>query len=267
MRKTVSRPLLLAACLLLPLHAGHADTTLEYRSSGGEQALPKTIHIKPGLIRSDNRDGQWALFNQSEQIMYLVEPAKKQYTAMDAASLAKMNAVISKARRQIEAQLRAMPPEMRAQARQMLGDQIPGMDGPPEPVRLETTGKQKEVAGYACSQARIIKGERVSEELCVAEPEALGISEPEFDTVEAMFAFAHKAVDGTGFEGIAMPYLNLDGVPISVRLVQGPAQGSAVLTKVAHDDLPADLFLLPADYAQQTFELPTQQGQKGDDNG
>ena len=56
-------------------------------------------------------------------------------------------------------------------------------------------------------------------------------------------------LEGTGLEGIGLPYQNLDGMPI--RFIDGVSGEQRTLSRISHETLPDRRFEIPRTYVEE----------------
>ena len=142
------RPVVFALSALVPA-VSMADTAMIYKEGTGQSML----RIADGKVRFDSHDDEnYMLFDAASRQMTMVDPAKREYTVMDEATLDALQSTLDTLMAQVQAQMANLPPEMRAQMSQMMGGAMPGAGGPVS-VTTEKTGRKGEAAGFACESS------------------------------------------------------------------------------------------------------------------
>lgn len=237
----------LAASLAPP---AAADTVLEFDTTDDAAS---TVRIVAGAVRIDGARGdenEWMLYRSAENALFIVSPADTSYTRLDEAAIDALGGQMDAARAEWADQLARLPPEQRAMAEKMMQQMTGGasLEKAPAP-EPKPTGEQQTVAGIDCADYVVNTG-RGSEKLCVAEPEALAMSDDEFTTVRDMYTLLAKLSEATGFAGSAAPRADkLPGVPILIQQASGDRKQR--LRSVAHPDLDAGIFRIPDDYRER----------------
>lgn len=245
----IGATLVAAATLALVAQAAAADTTLTYQSVNGQF----TVDIRPGEVRIDDASEQWQLYEQSSQTIFSVQPASRSYTRLDKDVAGTIRERMDSLRAQVESRVQQLPPNKRAAARAALVDQIPGLDtSRRQKIGLDHTGQTDSVAGVECEVVQVVRNGKPAESLCVADADALGISDDSFATVKSMFSLMKTMLSGTGLETVGLPYLDLGGMP--VRFTDTASGARRELSGVAHDTLGDDHFDIPSDYIEQAPE-------------
>jgi hypothetical protein len=165
--------------------------------------------------------------------------------------------------KQMQEQLKNMPPEQRAQMEKMMGAHMPGMmSGKKDTFEVKDTGKSDSAEGRKCRVWNLLKNGVVSEELCVVPFSSLPGKEDfqkTFKEIADAFAGMASGLPGAGDSIKARSSIN--GYPVRVRTFDdtGKPRGTeTVLTKWAEESLPKTTFEIPAGYAKK--ELPRMGG-------
>jgi len=251
--------LLLAGILAVSVPAA-ADTRLDF--STGEGGVSQ-FTIKGDRIRMQEPDDQVVtLFDGEARELLVIEPANRRYYRMDAAKMKQQGQQVSEQmrqmREQMEQQLQNLPEEQRAmmreQMQQMMQSQMPEQQGAPRNVRIERGGSDR-VAGVACERVTVYADGNVSQRLCLADVDGLGIPAADMRTLRAMFSmFAEMAV-GFGAAGDDMDapaparvLQEFAGVPIEGKDADGNVEWA--LQSVREVDADAADFRVPGGYRE-----------------
>lgn len=232
--------------LVIGAASARADTTLTYATEDGDFV----IKIRPGAVRIDDASDRWQLYRESTDSIYSIQPKARSYVKMDKAAAGAIRAQMQTLRDQMEKQLAQLTESQRVQARAMMAQQVPGLDGKSHKVELDPTGSTDTVAGRKCEKIQVLRDGTPKETLCVASAKALGMSAKEFQTVESMFSLMQTMLAGTGLDQIGLPYLSLKGVP--VRYHDRASKQTRTLKRVDHDKLPDLVFAIPNSYTAQS---------------
>ena len=229
-----------------------ADATLIYDEGGGRNFL----RIAGGKVGLDTqRDASWMLFDAGSREMTIVEPAKKEYTVMDEATLDELQGTVDAVMSEMQAQLADLPPAMQEQMRQMMGGMLPDPAGS-KTVRLESTGRRGQAAGHSCVFSRVVVGDEVQSEICLAPASDLGLPAADRAAVEAWQTFARAMAER------ASRYVSLDAGVFGDKgqlplIYSHPGTGhDGVLQRVAADAIEPAHMQVPAGYRQNKLEIP-----------
>lgn len=241
---------LIAILLVVVASVAQADTRLVYEGAGGSFI----VSMRPGEVRIDDASGAWQLYRQADNTIFAVNPDDNSYTRMDEDVAATIRQRMAALRQKIEAQIQLLPPSKQDVARAVLSEQIPGFGDEPHSVALDRTGQQDSVADIPCQIVQVVRDGQPGETLCVATPDALGISDASFETVTAMFDLMHTMLEGTGFETVGLPYLSLSGMP--VRFHDPATDAQRTLVSVSHEPLDDALFDIPDTFVEYAPPTP-----------
>lgn len=258
-----------AAAALSLSGALHADATLQYTDSG-EESSGSTLMIKGSQVRMEERDADgstvYSLFDSETRTLVMVIDEERSYAELTEdglrAQAGEVRAMQEGFLEQMRQQMEQMPPEQRSmmeqQMRQMGIDaaMLSGEDSPvPDSSALETrrTGTSDTIGGVRCEGMEVLMDGTRTNELCVADPQQLGLSAADFATLRTLFEFMQSLSDialsmGGPFaaEMSAEMLPVVDGVPVQVKNLH---DGSVMtLQSVSTDTLSADLFQVPAGY-------------------
>lgn len=220
----------------------------------GARTERTTLRVEGSRLRVDSGDGRGTLLYDAEAgKAWLLDHRDKKYVSVDrsqARALAgQARALQQEVRKRLEGRL---SPEQMEAAEDLLG-------GPPpaevDSVRVRDTGGRGEVAGVACKELEVLRGEERVAELCGAEPGAAGLPPEAFAVVRDAAAFAEESVGGLapGMGQVGMDLIqgaqDLDVVPMRVRAYEdGALVTESEVQEVVREDLPADVFALPEGY-------------------
>lgn len=232
--------LLSAATFLLPAKA-FADTTLVYENAQGK---PVMFHyMTESQVRSeDHTNNTIMIFDGNTGNFFILYPDKREYTALNAEAMTQ-NATGPLAA--FQKQMESMSPQQREMMKGMMGSLLKKF----EPAVQE--GETVTVAGYECQQLTLMMGSKVTSEMCMADPDALGISTAEIATLQQLTDKVQELANSflAGF-GIDLSALNkIKGVP--VRITENG--NTKTLAKVSEDDIPAQLFTIPEGYTKKAL--------------
>jgi hypothetical protein len=222
-------------------------------AQGGTQVLM----VQDGKIRMNNaKNSGGVILNNS--MFYVIDDTKKTYMEMDKATMKKTAEQAGAAVKQMQEQMKNLPPEQRAQMEKMLGAHVPGMSGKKDTFEAVDTGKSDSAEGRKCHVWNLLKNGVLNEELCVVPFASLQGKEDferTFKELSAGFEGMAKDFPGAGERFKARTAVN--GYPVRVRTYDeaGKLRGTeTVLTKWAEESIPAATFEVPAGYKKK--DLP-----------
>lgn len=225
-----------------------ADTRLEYvDETTGETR--NVIAIHDGKVRMNNvGDPGYTLFDRETQTLTMVDPEAKTYTVLDEAAMEKMSGQVSQTMAEMRKQLEQMPPEQRKMMEKMMGG-MTDMGKSMLEMKVDRTGKTREVAGYDCKQVFVSVGKLSRQELCVVDPEDIDMPAEDRATLETMQErmrqVAEKMSEGLGMN-LVMDFDSVGGMPVYMK--QDRDRSGQVLKHVEHEGIDAEAFEIPDDY-------------------
>jgi hypothetical protein len=223
------------------------------------------LYFENGQFRVDSiEDGRLdssVLFKN--RTMYAIDHGEKQYTAMDQAAMDRAAAQLARMRKEMEAQMAAMPPEQRAMVEKMLGEQgLPG--GQPAKQRTRTfkdTGRSDSVSGRACRVWEIAVNGVRQEELCVVAPGSLPGGDALMNAMRELAEMSRGFFEKVGADEdvMAEAWADLEkvkGIPILTREFEdGKAVAESRLTALREQALGAATFDVPKGFREEKFDL------------
>lgn len=227
-----------------------AGTIIEI--DGADEGIGRMV-ISEGHMRMES-GGDVTLFDAAANEVTIIEPDDRSYYVVTRQDVERIAQQMAQVREQMEQQLQNVPEEQRAGMRKQMESMMPGAGARPD-IRLEATGGSGQVAGTSCREARLYHGDQATHEVCVAEPDALGIPRGDFDTMMSMFTFFDEIAGAMGGGGgdigaRAMQRMmdELDGMPARARpLQEGPAWE---ISRVETRPVDADRFEVPPGYSE-----------------
>lgn len=270
-RRELTR-LMLGGSLAVAAITAAADTAIRFDTDGGQSA-PQELLIKDGkvLTEGDQQGATSVLFDTRQQVMTVIDHSDKQYTTMTQQELEQLgtdvNDAMAQARRQMEEQLKSLPPEQREQMRRMMEQRMPEAmrgggsgDGEGAETTIEKTGSTREVAGHTCTVWSVHRGGRKVAEQCVIAHSELGMPAADYEALSALQAFARSTMEKLARFGGDVPQMGgmvsvEDGmVPIQVVTYDAGGQTqSAQLAGIDTGTLDAQRFSVPEGYSQQSM--------------
>ncbi|WP_423822614.1 DUF4412 domain-containing protein [Salinisphaera sp. SPP-AMP-43] len=233
--------------------AAQADTTLTYVGASGQYQ----VYITAEAVRIDGDGDSWQLYRADDPAIVSVTPSEQTYTRLDKNAAGEIRHQMDALRARIENRLQKLPKDQRPAARAAMVAKIPGLSGKSRSVGIDRTGATDQVNGIACNVIQIVRGGQPADKMCVASADALGLSKDSFATVRSMFALLQDMLEGTGLEGIGLPYRDLSGMP--VRFVDSVSGERRSLAAISHADIPDSRFAIPDGYIEQKPEKLTTQ--------
>lgn len=253
--------MLTAVALMTATAAASADTTLTTTNQFGNTTGTDTIQIANGMVRVDNSQGGYMLFDSGDNTMTMVQPSDESYMVMTEEAVRSMGNAVQQAMKQLESQMANMPPQQREQMRRMMEERMGGMMGGGKTSKPEivNTGETRSVAGYDCSVVRIMVDGASKGSACMADFDALGIPAGDQQTIQAMIDFSLALTEQFGDMMPAhMKAMAGQGYPVQYESQAGGTPVNGSLKNVSTEPLADDLFTVPSGYTKRS--LPNMPG-------
>lgn len=249
--------------LLLPVAgAAHAGIKLVYERAHDGQTSTNTLSFEKQNLRMDGiqagprgqgGDGS-ILFDAERKVLTMIDPSQKVYRELNEEDAKAMKAQMAQMRAMMAERLKTVPPEQRAQAEATMN--MLGGGGELPPLKYQSLGQKKKVAGYDCEVYRVSMGARVLSESCFAPWSSQIVTKAEAEelkktstALQTLMAFMPAARQ--------QDWTQIPGVPVEETHF-GPdgktKQWTNVLKSVSRAPLPADTFKVPAGYRKE--EIP-----------
>ena len=250
MGRTIRSTVALVA--LLGAGAASGGTVIETQSSDDGDSR---MMVSGQQLRMES-DGRFMLFNAATEEMRFVDPASKSYTVMTREDVEQVAQRIEQMRQQMEKQLQNVPEDQRAAMRKQMQSMMPGTAERPE-IRVEATGGSDQVAGASCELAKVYRGGQAAQEVCVADPEAVGIPASDFESIMGMFDFFDEIAGAMGGSDSKMGAREmrtmmeqLGGMPVRARGLQDSGSNWEIVG-VRQESIADDRFTVPSGYQQR----------------
>jgi hypothetical protein len=247
-----------ARCALAGTYVELFDHDLKTNSS----QLAQKMYVQDGNGRFVDTEGRTTLIKGNT--MYILDDSDKTYIAFDKATMQELAKKIKAAMDKAKEQISKLPPEQRAQAEQMMGGPMAGMDADTQKYTVDAvdTGKSDKVEGRACKVWDIKRNGQLDDQYCVAAFSALPGKE-NFQTVFANFAKVFEEMTKTvpmlsGMMANEFDALSkVNGYPVRTRgYSDGKLEDTEHLVKTWREEsMPASLFDIPAGYKQKQMPM------------
>jgi hypothetical protein len=254
-------PFFLCALLASAAQAGVVIESIERDARSGQTLGTQRLLTQGGAARIERSagktDSSYVIFR--DDVLYVVEPAQRRYTAMDRKTVETMAGTMSAAMKEMRAQLAKMPPDQRAMMEQMMGKMGGGAAtrAPPAPLQARDLGRSDKAAGRSCRLWELTRSGVVEQQLCVVpfsdvpgKEDLLALSKRMASLMRAM-SDAMPAFGGSSQDVEAME--SVKGYPVLMRDYDGgkPSGREIVLQSWKEQALPAAQFEVPANFRKQ----------------
>lgn len=249
---TTAPVLLLCGLAWLPPSSSRADTTLKFRATG--DGAPTSIQVTRSKVRMESGGAQqgYMVFDRDTSSMIAVDTQNRQYFIVDQQTLVQLSSALSALPtgmlKQMQNQLKHLPPEQRAMAERQMKKMMGGKT-PAKKLRLVDSRKTARVAGVKCAVHRLQRAGKNEGTMCLASPSSLGISAAEQKSLAAMFDFFTSMARGGGMMQNTMEDFLIESLKdrVPIRVSKGGKVDSE-LVSVNHDRISAARLQPPKGY-------------------
>jgi hypothetical protein len=199
-----------------------------------------------------------AIFRGSEDLMWLVDPARRSYFQLDPKSAEATAAQLAGLRNGVAQGLELLSPEQREGVKGLFGDLATAPPDALPPLRLRARGEPARHAGLECARQDVLEGERRVAELCLAAWGTGLLTRERAAALPALLSFLRRTLAPLLREVASLrplaPLVSLgplEGFPLAARAA-GPGGSVREIAVVRVDEHAVDpaRFELPAGYAR-----------------
>jgi hypothetical protein len=182
------------------------------------------FRIQDGRGKITGSDGQSIYYDHVKRTAYIVDTQKGTSFEMDEARAKQVGAQLADAQRQMEAKLKELPPNQRAQVEKMMKEQGggPAPAGGRRALQFSKAGSAK-VGSWACDRYKA-SGDGREVAVCSTEPDTVGIPAADvavfegfLDLSEMMAGDAGGGVSERGFPGLPLERSETHGGKVTDR--------------------------------------------------
>ncbi|MBI4443875.1 MAG: DUF4412 domain-containing protein [Acidobacteria bacterium] len=255
------------AVLLCVAARAQAGTVIqqEQRDVGSDKPGQQvTLYVDAGKLRIEGQDPQGGkylmIFDESKQVVWMVDLAKKSYMEMTAAQVQGMGQQMQQAMQQMQEQLAQMPPEQRAMAEQMMKRSMGGaMGGGAPPVTVREKSRGEKVGDFDCTVYEVLTQGQVSQVIWAAPAGQVQLNEADLKTFQALGEFYEPLRRQFPQGGMGVSAMRgVEGFPVRTVSYEGQrAVSEWTLVNIEQQSLDAGLFALPS--GLQKTQMPNMQ--------
>ena len=240
--------------------------TRDGQSSTNQVQLDKT-HMRVETHVSG--DDVAVVFDAASQTVRMINFGKKTYIEFNKAQMDQMKqqmagaaAQMSAAQKQIEEQMKNMPPAQRAIVEQAMRGRggVPGA-GPPAAAaqarpQYRAAGSDK-VAQWSCTKYEGLRGQEKVADLCTVDPRDFGLTAADFDIAKQLAEFlktlAPQSADQL-FMAATPEEQGFSGFPVrQILYANGKVTATIELREFRRETFPASNFEVPAGFTKQNM--------------
>ncbi len=235
--------------------SAQAGVVLTMETVDGKAKTVTVAKVEPDRFRVDVDGGkQTVIYRKDKDAFWMLNPGKKTYSEMTRKDIQAMSERMSGAMKQMEDQMKDLPPAQRAQIEAMMKGRMGGQ--PSAPTYQKMASGQK-VGTWVATQYAVLRDGKKTSEVFHAHPKAVGLVEADFavfTSLADLFKSMTKDLENTGFYRAG----KVDGaVPAgvlvrSVRLDDAGKPGAvSTLTEVKRGAVAGSEFEVPAGYTRE----------------
>jgi Domain of unknown function (DUF4412) len=247
------------SCIVTGAHAGAVYETSSRELGANGKTFTTFMQVQDGKLRLEHKDqGNTTVMIFKDDAVHTLDAKDKSYMVIDRATIKQLADQINPALKQMEAQLKNMPPEQRAMVEKMMGNQMPKGESVPTAEVVKTTRKDK-IGGLNCSFVEVRRSGAVEQELCLAPPSSLTGGQEMFEVAKRMSALMEEMLSAFDSPMLRQnlnqqidPYAKLDGFPVFSRYYQdGKPSMETELKTMRSEKVAAAQFDIPAGYKRK----------------
>jgi hypothetical protein len=252
--KAIVRIFSCAGALCLLAGAAAADDgvlVVQKLTSGTGAATTHQIQIEPHRMRSESSgargESMVMVFDGTRQVMLTINDTAKTYTEITRADLDAAGSMMS----QMEAQLKNMPPQQRAQIEALMKGR--GAAAAPAKIQYKKTGTDT-VGKWTCDKYEGSRDGHKVQELCTVDPKVLGFGAADFAVTKELAAFFQSVMPAQAMQTFHIGTVEeqgFSGVPVRTTTFVGAQTMTQEITDVRRQSFSDATFQVPAGYEKK----------------
>lgn len=252
----------IGALILIPLWftSVRAGNLILFTEESPEGKSVSKIYVDRFALRTESTgqdSEEIMIFRRDKNVLWTINNREKTVSEMTPEAMERamgqMKQSMDSAMKQLQDQLKNLPPEQREMMQKMMGDRLPRAAQPAKPAKstFRKTASSVKIKRWRADKYEMHTGSEKSEEMWIVRPEALGLGKEETQTVQAFFAFMRKFArmggSASGETNAALEMMNLPGVPVkSITYEAGKPTDQSEISEVHRQNFPASLFEIPS---------------------
>ncbi len=270
------RALMLAMVLIVGLAGDEADAAEGFRFEIEFLAKGSPVPVNRATVWSSERRirveqqvpgaksaGPVFVYRGDADHLLSISDRTRRYARIERQLLSRVGSETKRARREVERQLKALPSDQRKAFERLLGVARQDPDMVDDPVVVERTSEQGEVAGFACTFARLARSDRRVGRACIVDWERIGMKPADLEVFRQLANFQRDAIGTRALTPMELvPNQPLDlitqfgGLPLSYRReVDGEERSAIRVVSVSYEAMADSLFEAPPGYALRSGPL------------
>lgn len=242
-----------------PLEAADGVLIVEKTTTAGSSQTHQ-IQVEKSRMRAEiagpGGEKTAVVFDGTRQVIWIINLDRKTYNEMTKADVDRMGGQMAGAMAQMEAQLKNMPPEQRAQIEAMMrGRGMPGAGAAPAKPEFRRAGTDK-VGKWTCDKYEAYLNNQKTSEVCTIDPKELGFGAADFDVTTQLADFFRK-LNPQGADNMfsfgKTDEQGFSGFPVKRVSGSGQRQTITETTDVSRQNFPASTFEVPQGFQKEAF--------------
>lgn len=261
---------LLALALSVPTLSAGILVVATQESPGGGDAEKTTMQIDRDRIRveSEGPDSRGAMiFRGDRQVMWMIDYEEKTYFEVTPKDLQRMKSTMEDSmaamRKQMEEQLKDLPPEQRRMVEDMMKTRMPPVSAkqaPEDKVTYTKVASGQRFQRWTCDKYEGRRGGEKVSEVCSASVAALGLNPDNLRAWRQLAEF-FKAFDPAGAEGLLAPSSEdwekdqgYPGIPVhEISYSDGKPESESKIQEIRQQDFSPSVFEIPAGFRKEAI--------------
>jgi len=251
------RPALLTIATFAAVNLAQAGTVYTMSEKIGPNPGNTRLSVEGESLRMDQSGEDTVIFSGSKGHAVTIDHKKQSYMVIDRSAMAQLNPALEQMRKRLE----SLPPEQRAMAEKMMRGNRPANEPAEQRWTITPSGQTDSQAGIDCEWYDVSLDGKLSQRLCMAEPDDVIGGRAALANMRAMALFFDEvfAEIRKNFP-VPMPdnpmanIDKIDGFPIITQeLSNGTLRSDLRLESAEEATLGSGTFDPPATYSQQKF--------------
>lgn len=242
--------------LLMAVAAGaRAGVVLTMETVNGKATTKTVAEVDADRFRVDAGDQKTVvIYRKDQDAFWMLTPSTKSWTEMTRADIQAMSAKMDGMMKEMQAQMKDMPPAQRAQMEAMMKGHMPGAAAAPTYKKIADGVK---AGKWTATQYAVLRDGKKTADVFHADPKAVGLAEADFAVFVSLADLFKSLTHGLESAGFYLPGKPGGDQPagVLVRSVKVGADGKpgavSTLTDVRRTAFAASEFEIPAGWTKR----------------
>jgi len=251
--------LIVGIFLVATIGVAAAGTVYTMSERIGPKPDKMQLSVDGQSLRMDQSSNDTVIFNGAKGNALTIDHGKKSYIVLDREAVARTVEQLNPALEQMRKQLESLPPDQRAMVEKMMGGKMPATQSAPPSWEIVASGETGKQAGIDCEWYEMSRDGKLSQRLCMADPDDVVGGREALTNMRAMAKFFNEVFTEIRQQlPIAMPdnpmsnIDKVDGFPIITQeLRNGSVSSDLRLESAEAKSIDGNAFEPPEGYSQQ----------------